>query len=639
MFTLTRSDKNPILKPNPKIWWEAQATFNGCVIKDNDRFHMLYRAFSETIVIEGKKLSLSTVGYTSSPDATQFSGNRILIQPECPWEEYGVEDPRITKIDDEYIIFYTALSQWPPNRDSIKVAVAISTDLATIRERHLVTPFNAKAMTLFPQKIGDKYAAILSIDTDPGPSSICYATFEKKEDIWSEEYWKDWYEHRDQHVIPLRNQTIDQVEVGAPPVRTPYGWLLVYADIENYFSNEKTFKIKAVLLDSDDPRRIIGRIPEFDFKPEAEYELKGMINNIVFPSSVVIDDETLYMYYGAADTTCCVASCSVHDLYAHLQMEGAGSIRLHRYEVNPILKPQDAGGWESQCVLNAGAIDLDGRVHIAYRAMSADNTSVIGLAISDNGIDIAERLPEPIYVPRISAEMKRNPGGYSGCEDARLTLIDDTIYMCYTTYNGVETPRVGLSKISKGHFVARDWRQWSMPQLISPPGLDDKDACFLPIKVSGKYWIYHRLSPDICIDFVDDLSVFDQGYTLDSKVKISPRPDKWDSSKIGIGGVPHLTQYGWLLIYHGVSRHDQGYRLGAMLLDLKNPAHVVARSEVPILEPECDWEKKGIVDNVVFTNGSIIRGDTLYVYYGGADKVLGVATGSVSSIMSHLLYQ
>ena len=96
MFTLTRFDKNPILKPNPKIWWEAQATFNGCVIKDNDRFHMLYRAFSETIVIEGKKMSLSTVGYVSSPDATQFSGNRILIQPECPWEEYGVEDPLCT---------------------------------------------------------------------------------------------------------------------------------------------------------------------------------------------------------------------------------------------------------------------------------------------------------------------------------------------------------------------------------------------------------------------------------------------------------------------------------------------------------------------------------------------------------------
>ena len=248
-------------------------------------------------------------------------------------------------------------------------------------------------------------------------------------------------------------------------------------------------------------------------------------------------------------------------------------------------------------------------------------------------------MPEPIYTPRISAELKRNPGGYSGCEDARLTLIDDTVYMCYTTYNGVEAPRVGLTTISKGHFVARDWQQWSVPRLISPPGLDDKDACFLPIKVSGKYWIYHRLSPDICIDFVDDLSVFDQGYILDSKVRISPRPDKWDSLKIGIGSVPHLTPYGWLLIYHGVSRHDQGYRLGAMLLDLKNPAHLVARSEVPILEPECDWEKKGIVDNVVFTNGSIIRGDTLYVYYGGADKVLGVATGSVSSIMSHLLYQ
>lgn len=639
MFSLTRSPQNPLIKPNPAVWWETQAAFNGCVVKDGGTFHMLYRALSEEIVIEGKKFPLSTIGYTSSVDPCAFGPHRLLIQPEERWEEYGCEDPRVTKLGSEYVIFYTAISAWPPSPESIKVAIALSDDLVTIKERHLVTPFNAKAMALFPEKIGDKYAAVLTVHTDPGPSVIAYATFDKKEDIWSPDYWTDWYAHLDTHTIPLRNQTLDQIEVGAPPVRTPYGWLLVYADVENYFSHEAAFKIKAVILDLDDPRHIRGRIPEFEFAPTAEYELRGMVHNIVFPSSVVLDGDMLHLYYGAADTTCCVASCSIHDIYAHLQMHGAASIRLQRYAANPILQPIPDSSWETQCVLNAGAIDLDGHIHIAYRAMSSDNTSVIGCAISENGIDIAQRLPEPMYVPRTTAELKKNPGGNSGCEDPRLTLIDDVIYMCYTAYNGIEVPRVGLSIINKSDFIARDWQKWSTPQLISPAGQDDKDACFLPERVSGKYWIFHRLSPDICIDFVGDLSVFFHGYTLDTKVRISPRPHLWDSEKIGVGSVPHRTPYGWLLIYHSVSHHDHGYRLGAMLLDLYNPAHVIGRTSVPILEPECDWERHGIISNVVFTCGSVIRGDTLYVYYGGADRVLGVATGSVYDILSHLLYQ
>jgi predicted GH43/DUF377 family glycosyl hydrolase len=113
----------------------------------------------------------------------------------------------------------------------------------------------------------------------------------------------------------------------------------------------------------------------------------------------------------------------------------------------------------------------------------------------------------------------------------------------------------------------------------------------------------------------------------------------WDALKVGIAGPPIKVETSpgrpaWLLIYHGVSRRSR-YRLGAALLDAGGTA-VLARTADPIFEPETDYEKGGEVGNVVFACGHIVRGDTLYLYYGGGDRVLGVATGSISHIISAL---
>src|SRR3989344_1723215 len=153
MLAVRRFSANPILSPDKKIAWEAVATFNGCPVSAGNETYLLYRAISEKTKIEGRELNLSTIGVAQSSDRVHFINRRQLIIPCETWETFGCEDPRVTKIGKNYLIFYTALSKFPPDADSIKVAMAISDDLKKIRERHLVTPFNAKAMQLFAEKI------------------------------------------------------------------------------------------------------------------------------------------------------------------------------------------------------------------------------------------------------------------------------------------------------------------------------------------------------------------------------------------------------------------------------------------------------------------------------------------------------
>jgi predicted GH43/DUF377 family glycosyl hydrolase len=107
--------------------------------------------------------------------------------------------------------------------------------------------------------------------------------------------------------------------------------------------------------------------------------------------------------------------------------------------------------------LNPGALYEDGKVHLVYRAMSGDNTSVMGYAVSSDGFTIDERLHEPIYVPREDFEAKGIADGNSGCEDPRLTLIEDTVYMLYTAYRGDQEPRVAITSIARNDFLMRCW--------------------------------------------------------------------------------------------------------------------------------------------------------------------------------------
>ncbi len=638
MLRLNRHKDNPILLPSITNDWEKGGTFNGSVVKKDDTYYMAYRAMTPRGFYLDANIQLSSIGIAKSTDGIHFTDHYQMIKPEEDWEKYGCEDPRITYVDGKFYIFYTAIGGYPFSAQNIKVAVAISKDLKTIDEKHLVTPFNAKAMGLFPEKIDGKYTVFLSANTDIPPGKIAIASFEKIEDLWNHDKWNKWYEQLDKYTLSLLRHTRDQVEAGAVPVKTENGWIFIYSLIRNYYSNDKVFTIEAALLELNTPLNIKARTTNAMLMPEEEYELFGNIPNVVFPTGAQIIGEDFFVYYGAADTSCAVASCKLEDLMHGLKAKQKEvplnpHIKFERYEKNPILEPVAERRWESRAVFNPAAIYEDGKVHILYRAMGEDNMSTVGYAVSSDGVTIDERLPYPIYTPREPFETKIKDGNY-GCEDPRIVRIDDRMYMCYTAFDGgANPPRVALTSIKVDDFLNRRW-EWEKPILISPPSIDDKDASLLPKKINGKYVFFHRINDDIWVDYVDDLK-FENGHFLDGSIMMHTRVDHWDHKKIGIAGPPLETDKGWLLLYHGITE-DKSYKVGACLLDLNNPDTVISRLSYPIFEPSAKYELEGIVSNVVFPCGNVIIDKTLYIYYGGADKVLGVAKMDLQMLLDEL---
>ena len=640
MYVAKKSEHNPILVPNRDHYWEEFATFNMCPIKKGKTIYGLYRAISAVDKITTQK-QISIIGISKSKDGINFEDRTPFIEPEEEWDINGCEDPRVTFFEGKYYIFYTALSRYPFGPEGIKVAVAISDDLKKINRRHFVTPFNAKAMTLFPKRINGKITVIFSIHTDipPVPAKMAIAQLDKIEQLWDEDFWEEWIKDIDSHTIDFRRNEYDHLEVGAPPIKVKEGWLLIYSHAQNYYPNPEKldliFGIEALLLDEKNLTRILGRTKGPIIAPEEPYEMSGYVSNVIFPTGAIVEKDKLSIYYGAADTTTCVAHISLKDLIGTIYNKTSNKWRFKRGKTNPIIIPRENKKWEEKGTFNPAAIYLNGKIHILYRAFSNDNTSSFGYAMSQDGFNIIERLEDPVYIPREDFEMKKRENSYSGCEDPRLIQIKDYIYVCYTAYDGVNNPRVAVSHIKEEDFLLHKWN-WSKPQLVTPPGFDDKDTCLFPKRFKDGYFIIHRVGDEICGDYLISLD-FDKEIVDRSIHVISPRRHAWDSLKVGISSQPLKTKYGWLILYHGVSRSHATYRVGALLLDLKDPAIVIARSTDPIFEPEEVYEKVGIAKNVVFPCGMILKGDLLYIYYGGADSVIGVATMKLSILLSALV--
>jgi len=625
---IERFEKNPILTPNKNQSWETGAVFNGCPVKKGGKIFLLYRAVSLPHYHSAAKtkLMVSDIGIAESKDGINFDNRRRFIVPEQEWEKFGCEDPRVTKLNNKYYIFYTALGNWPPKAEGIRVGLAISKDLEKIDEKHLITPFNAKAMALFPEKINGKAWAILTVNTDRPPAKICLASFDKEEDIWNESCWKKWYPNFEKYSLPLQRRPQDHIEVGAPPIKTKRGWLLFYSYIRDYFSPQRSFGIEAVLLDLDNPLKIVTRTDFPILSPEEYYEKHGMVPNVVFPAGAIINDNWINLYYSAADTTCCLAKIELNSFLEQLLGKGKRIVKLDRAKENPIITPLKNHSWEAKATFNPAALYLEGKVHLLYRAMSEENTSVFAYALSQDGIHVDYRSPEPAYIPREKFEQKLQPNGNSGVEDPRLVKIGERIYMFYTAFDGKNPPRVALTQIKVKDFLNRKWN-WSKPISMSPHDFDNKDAAVFPEKFNKNYIVIHRIGEDIDLAFLPDLDFkSNQKMELEEYRWIMTRPGWWDSRKVGIAAPPIKTAEGWVLLYHGVSEEDGFYRVGAVLTDLRNPLKIIGRTDYPIFEPEASYEKEGIVANVVFPCGAVLIGKKLFVYYGGADKVVGVAT-------------
>lgn len=632
MFTVNRSEHNPLISPDRSHPWEAAATFNGSPVVHSGKIYLVYRAMSEPEKLREPHIRTSVIARAVSNDGSHFTDKRVLIAPSEEFDRFGCEDPRVTKLGATNYIFYTGLGGFPFSSDNIKICVALSKDLKIIEEKHLVTPFNAKAMGLFPEKINGKFAALLTANSDLPPSEICYAEFEKESDIWSPEYWKRWRETLDAHKLHIRRQPSDHLELGAAPVKTKKGWLIIYSHIQRYGQGDVVFGIEAILLDLKNPRKIIGRTKGPFMVAEEYYENSGQVSHLIFPSGALVKKDKLEIYYGAADTHCAKATISLDNFLNTIVDNGKEYVK--RFPGNPIITPRPKQAWERKGTFNPAAIELGGQVNILYRAVSDKDVSTIGLAISSDGLSIDERPNKPIYVPR--ANFEKNMGGDRnfGCEDPRVVKIGEYLYMTYTAYDG-NTPRVAISSIKEDDFLKKNWKSWTEPKVVTPEGVPNKDAAIIPRQINGKFIILHRVHENICAYILSSLD-FSKEQINQCIDLIGPRRGMWDGNKVGIAAPPIKTSKGWLLLYHGVS-WSTVYRVGAVLLDLHDPTTVLARTAVPLFEPEEEYERRGVMPNVVFPCGLVNKKDTCFMYYGAADSTVGVATFSLKEILKRLV--
>jgi len=323
-------------------------------------------------------------------------------------------------------------------------------------------------------------------------------------------------------------------------------------------------------------------------------------------------------------------------------------MRLQRYQRNPILEANPDREWESGAVFNSSAvIGEDNKVYLLYRAVPKGYTrrpdgygyrnyiSRIGCAISEDGIHFS-RFQRPIIEPTDEYDC-------FGCEDPRVTRLEvNGRRLYFITYTALSAPAYS----GHGNRVAlastTDFQTFHKHGVVIPE-LEDKDAVLFPGLIKGRIAMLHRVLPNIQIVYFDDLEQllnpqeeFWRRYktSLEDFTVLRPKYE-WEARKIGAGPPPIKTEEGWLLIYHGVDAH-RVYRTGLALLDLEDPLKVVARSPRPVLEPRERYEKQGDVPNVVFPEGAIVKGDTLYLYYGGADKCCCLATAKLSELLDYL---
>jgi predicted GH43/DUF377 family glycosyl hydrolase len=322
---------------------------------------------------------------------------------------------------------------------------------------------------------------------------------------------------------------------------------------------------------------------------------------------------------------------------------------IEKSNSNPIIEPNPDHQWESQGTFNAAAVDIDNVTHILYRAVGGDGGSVIGYAGSRDGINIDERLPYPIYKPTKDFEVRVNSisepifpyssGFYDcwgGCEDPRVTRIDSIIYMIYTAFNGVDPPCVALTSIKDVDFLNREWDKWKAPVLVSPRNQMNKNWIIFPEKIDGKYAILHSITPNIQIEYLDDLE-FEKNPDIKSTYVQIRKKGVWDNITRGVGPTPIRIDEGWLVFYHAIDEKEPDkYKIGAMILDYGDPTKILYRSSFPIIEPDRLYENRGYKGGVVYACGATLKGDDIILYYGGADTVVCVASCNLKNFIQQI---
>jgi predicted GH43/DUF377 family glycosyl hydrolase len=278
-LTLTRYPGNPVLVPSLVNEWETDNVFNAAVVEHEGLIYMLYRA-------QGLD-RISRIGCAISTDGYHF--NRMqepVFVPEEDYEAFGVEDPRITKLDGWFYMIYTAYSSL-----GTRVSMARSRNLIAWERMGIILPDeDNKDAVLFPEKINGRYAMF----------------HRRIPDMWLA-YSDDlihWTDH--QIIMNPRPGLWDGVRIGAggPPFRTGDGWLCFY----HGFAEERVYCLGLALLDLDDPSKVLKRQDEPILVPRAPWEVHGDVPNVVFTCGGVETDDEYLIYYGGGDHVMAVAA-------------------------------------------------------------------------------------------------------------------------------------------------------------------------------------------------------------------------------------------------------------------------------------------------------------------------------------------
>lgn len=309
-------------------------------------------------------------------------------------------------------------------------------------------------------------------------------------------------------------------------------------------------------------------------------------------------------------------------------MNGHYDALFHRSPNNPILRAPD-WSYPVNAVFNAGATLLqDGTTLLLCRVEDRSGRSHLCAARSANGLDHWEIDSQPTLMP----DPERFPEEIWGIEDPRITYLPEPeqFAIVYTAFSR-GGPCVSLA-------LTKDFRSFERYGDIMAP--DDKDAALFPRRIGDHWALIHRPvgwgGAHIWVSYSPDL----RHWGSHKLILEARRGGWWDANKIGLSPPPIETPEGWLLIYHGVRHTASGalYRLGLALFDLHVPEHCLLRSDSWVFGPEETYERFGDVGNVVFPCGYTIRpdGDTIYLYYGGADTCLALATASLRSLLHWL---
>lgn len=414
--------------------------------------------------------------------------------------------------------------------------------------------------------------------------------------------------------------------------------LLIYY-VKKHIGKKTRYLVGAATFNKKKPGELIARSD----KPIWEFPDHLHPGKVAPLGCVQLKDE-LILYWLLGEDNIFAVSCPVPFKEGGLKDKVFATLK--RFKNNPIIKPNAKNPWEARATFNTAAVFENGKVHFVYRALGNNDLSVFGYASSKDGLNIDERLDQPAYIPKEPfetpgqrmfdnlADHYMSGGGYGGVEDPRITKVDDKFYMTYVAFDGATPPRVALTSIKVDDFLAKKWDKWSRPKLISAPGMVNKNAVIFPEKVNGKYVIFHRVFPNILVDFVDDLEFKDY---LKGQYVITPRRHHWDSKKIGAGAPPIKTKDGWLFIYQSVGHQDSSrYKIGAMMLDINDPTKVLYRCDKPLISPDMAYENEGHKAGVVYPCGAVVKDNRLFVYYGGADTVVCAASENLDTFLHKL---